>query len=304
MSSRPARVRAPVALLVALALTLLALAPGASAQSREDGAPPASLGLSDAVRASTWGPAALYFNPAGLSRVHRVIVEARYGYLDGRDGNTVGAAIVDGHTNQIVAMGVSYDYISSAVDGVDRDGHSFRAGISTQYLSGDFAIFAGVGARYLDLTVGTSKDAFPDTDAWTIDAGLMFDIAQRIRLGVVGQNLLETDSDEARRKLGLGLTLTFAALELSGDLEIDLADRVDGAVLGYAFGAQYAVQGVFFLRAGVLIDRVRDQERISGGFGYGTSEYAIDIGYSSAVSDPEEMQFGIGFKYSPTVADY
>ena len=158
--------------------------------------------------------------------------------------------------------------------------------------------------RYLDLTVGTSKDAFPDTDAWTIDAGLMFDVAQRIRLGVVGQNLLETDSDEARRKLGLGLTLTFDALELSGDLEIDLADRIDGAVLDYAFGAQYAIQGAFFLRAGVLVDRVLEQERISGGFGYGTKEWALDIGYSSAVEKPEQMQFGVGFKYSPEMPAY
>ena len=52
------------------ALLCLTLTPAAAnAQAREDGAPAEALGVGDHMRASAWGPAALYFNPAGMSLV-------------------------------------------------------------------------------------------------------------------------------------------------------------------------------------------------------------------------------------------
>lgn len=275
----------------------LAAPPPAAAQAREEGAPAEVLGVGDNVRASVWGPAALYFNPAGLSRARALIVQAGYTYLDGRDAHGFGVAAVDGMTNPYVAMGVGYSFITSAPGGVDRDGHQLRAGISTGYSTGDVALYAGVGLRYLTLSIG--DDERDDVDAWTVDTGLILDVAQRIRFGVVGANLIETDTGEAPRKLGLGLGLLFESLEITADMEVDLTGRAEVDVLRYGFGAQYGFAGAFNARLGLVVDQLLTEERITAGFGYASQEFAVDLGYSSALTDEAAMVFSVSFRYTP-----
>ncbi|PIE19892.1 MAG: hypothetical protein CSA66_01965 [Proteobacteria bacterium] len=288
----------------ALLLTLAA-APSGRAQAREDFAPADTLGMGDNVRALVWGPSALYFNPAGLSRGRALIAQAGYGYFDGRDGHAFTAAVVDAATNPHVAMGAGYGYISSAVGGVDRDGHQFRSGISTGYVTGDVGLYAGVGARYLGLTIGADDDDTGETndvDAWTFDAGLLLDLANRIKFAVVGANLLDAKTGEAARKLGLGLAFNFQTLEVTGDMELDLADRSEDTILRYGFGAQYGFGESFHARIGVVFDQPRDEERLSGGLGFATLEWALDVGYSSAVSDPTNVAAVATFRYMPRIS--
>ncbi|MCC6625688.1 MAG: hypothetical protein IT385_30920 [Deltaproteobacteria bacterium] len=276
----------------------------ARAQSREDGAPAEVLGVADAVRASVWGPAALHVNPAGLLRVPAVLFEARYAYLEGKDGHAFGVSGIDAKTSELVALGVAYDYITGTPGGRDRDGHQFRAALGTGYKSGDVHLYAGFGGRYLGLTLGADDDESDerdDVDRWTVDAGLIFDFARIIKIGVVGQNLIDTKTIEAARGLGLGLSFVFDTLEIGADMDIDLSDRFEDNIKSYAFGVDYGFAETFRIRAGFLVDQVRDEERVTAGLGYSTSALAIDVGYSTALADPTDMVIAVSLRFLPSI---
>lgn len=286
------------------AISIVAVAPAARAQSREDGAPAESLGLGDAVRASAWGPAALYANPAGLMRVHLLMVQASYNYLDGKDGHNFGGAVVDSKTNTDVALGVAYNYFSTAPDGRDRDGNQFRLALATGYLSDDLALYAGVGVRWLDLALGKDDDddgvtENDDIDAWTADVGLMLSFDDRIRFGLVGQNLVETNTTEAPRLLGFGLAFVFGMLEVSGNLDLDLSDDADDTIGSWGFGADLLVLDTVHLRAGFVRDEPLASERLTFGLGWSNESVAVDLGYASGLTDPSAMTFGVSLRFVP-----
>lgn len=305
--SSPALPRLGRRLAAAIALAALAAPLGGSfarAETREDGAPAETLGLGDNVRASVWGPAALFFNPAGMSRARTFLVEAGYSYLEGREGHAFSAAAVDALTNPYAAMGVAYTYITGTPLGLDRDGHQFRGALSTGWTTPDVSLLAGVGARYLDLTLGAddgdSAEA-NDVDAWTLDIGLMLELAQRVRFGVVGANLVDTQSAEAPRALGLGLAFLFESLEVSADLDVDLTDASAGDISRYGFGAQYTIARAFQARLGAVFDPDRDAPRLTAGFGYAAPEFAFDLGYATALEGETDMLFSLSFRYTPPV---
>ena len=285
----------------AVALAVLAATPPAHAQSREDGTPAETLGTGDNAHASVWGPAALFINPAGLSRAHAVIVEGGYSYLEGRSGHAFTAAASDGMTNDYMAMGVAYTYMTGAPGGIDRDGHQFRGALSTGYVTKDVALYAGAGVRYLGLTIGKSdakSDEHNDVDAWTADIGLMLDIANRIRVGVTGANLVDTKTTEAPRKLGLGLGLIFDALAITADMDVDLSGAAR-TIPRFGFGAEYSFAQAFHARVGFVSDQLLAEERIAAGFGYANNEFALDLGYSAAVQGSTDMVFALSFRYTP-----
>ncbi|MFO0746811.1 MAG: hypothetical protein U1F43_14230 [Myxococcota bacterium] len=281
-----------------------AFAPPTRAQNREDGAPAEALGAGDAVYASVWGPASIYFNPAGLLRVPTVMFEAAYSYLEGKDGHGFGISGMDSKTNSLAAIGVAYSYITGAPHGVDRDGHQFRLGLGTGYQSGDVGLYAGVGGRYLNLTIGSDDDKTPtehdDVDHWTIDAGLILDFAHVIKLGVVGQNLIDMKTTEAPRGLGVGLSFLFNTIEVGADIDIDLTGELE-SVKQYAFGIDYGFGEVFHARAGFQVDQLHDEERATFGLGYSTPDLAIDVGYATAFSEPTDMVVSVSLRFMPSI---
>jgi len=288
----------------ALSLLLLLVPVTGRAQARDDGAPAETLGLGDNVRASVWGPAALFFNPAGMSRGRAFLVEGGYSFFEGRDAHAFTASAVDAMTNPYAAMGVAYSYLTGTPGGRDRDGHQFRGALSTGWTTPDVSVYAGVGVRYLSLTLGATdgdNGETDDVDAWTADLGLIFELAQRIRFGVVGTNLVDTHSGEAPRTLGLGLGLLFDTFELTADLDVDLTDADAGAVTRYGFGGQYTIANAFQIRLGATFDPDQDAPRISAGFGYVTAAYAVDLGYAAATSGDSDMLFALSFRYTPPI---
>lgn len=294
---------APVAALLGIAL-VLAIVPAAHAERREDGAPAEALGAGDAVRGSIWGPGSLYFNPAGLFRVPTVLFEAGYSYLEGTQGHGLTAAAMDSKSNEFAAIGVAYNYITGTVDGRDRDGHQFRGGVGTGYRSKDFALYAGVAARYLDLQYGAAdkkSGEHDDVDAWTLDIGMIADFANRIRFGVVGQNLVDGGRRDVSRGLGLGLSFAFDTLDVGADMTLDLSDRFGRTIKSYAFGADYGFGDAFHARVGFVGDLVADQERATIGFGWSMSQLAIDLAWSSAFTDPTDMIVSVSLRYAPSL---
>ena len=292
------------ALVAAVAAPALVLSTPAHAQPREDGAPAETLGQGDGVRGSVWGPGSLYFNPAGLLRVPAVIFEAGYSYLDGNKGHGISAGAMDSKSNEYAAMGVGYSYITGTQGGRDRDGNQFRAGLGTGYRSKDFALYGGVGARYLDLTYGADdkkSGEHDDVDAWTIDIGLIADFANRIRFGVVGQNLVDGKRLDVSRGLGLGLSFVFDTLDVGADISLDLSGRFGKTVKSYAFGADYGFGDAFHARLGFVGDLVGVQERLTVGLGWSMSQLAVDVAYATAFTDPTDMIVSVSLRYSPAL---
>lgn len=292
-----------VSLVRACLLIGLLCGSNAFAQSRDDGAPAESMGSGDAVRASAWGPSAVHYNPAGLMRVPIIVLQASYAYLDGMDGHNAEVAIVDAKTNEFAALGVAYTFISTAPDGRDRDGSQVRMALATGYRSGDFALFAGVGLRWLSLTLGAEdgeNGETDDVDTWTVDTGLLFDFANRIRFAVVGQNLIDTDTDQAPRTLGFGFSFMFETLDVGANLDLDVSGRDGGSrVTTWGFGADWALADQIHLRTGLTRDERLDQERTSFGLGWSTDQVAIDLAYTTALSDPTRMMFGVSVRWVP-----
>jgi len=288
-------------------LALVIFLPGSAlAQRRDDGATAETLGVGDAVRASVWGPAALYYNPAGLLKIPIFVVQSTYNYLDGEDGHAFQVGLVDGRTSEHAALGVSYNYVTADRDGYHRFGNQLRLGMGTGYRSGDFGLFAGVSARYLDMRFRPLVDGGPkyvegDLDAWTGDVGLMFDFADRIRFGIVGQNLIDTKHSEALRTIGVGFSFVFSTLEVGASMNIDVSNRLAKTITSYSFGADYGIGDAIRIRMGLIIDALKGQERVSTGFGWSSPNLAIDLGWSTATVDPTDMLFGLSVRYVPAM---
>jgi hypothetical protein len=289
----------------ALAASLTASA-DARANPRDDGATAETLGQADAVRASVWGPAALVWNPAGLLRVPALLAQANYDYLDGEGGHRFSAGLLDARTSPFSALGVQYAFVDATRDGVRREGHQVRLGLGTGYRAGDFGLFAGVGARWLGLSLTPAAGPATELDAWTVDLGLMFDFADRVRFGAAAQNLVALDHADARRALGLGLSFVFDGLEIGATLDLDLSglartpvgDR--RTITAWALGADYGLGEAIRLRAGLAVDALTERERLTTGLGWSTPTVGLDLGWSTAVVDPADMVFAVTLRLLPS----
>ena len=258
-----------------------------SGHAREDSAPAAALGLADSVRASASGATALYFNPAGMSGIRQYSVEAGYSFLDSLSGHAISVAAIDSATNNAVAMGLAYSYISSAPGGMNRDGHNFRGGLSTGYRGESWGVFVGVGGRYLTLELGNTS--LKDIEFFSIDAGLLFEVAEILRLGVVVQNLIDTKAvGEAPRSIGVGAAISFDALQLSFDVDLDLQSRPDEVTTSYKVGLQYMIQNMIVARGGFMIDGLADKKRMGLGLSYVSALIGADLAYSRTLEEPGE----------------
>jgi hypothetical protein len=287
-------------------IALLTATPDAHATPRDDGATAETLGLADAVRASVWGPASLVWNPAGLLRVPALLAQANYNYLDGEGGHAFSAGLLDARTSPVSALGVQYTFVDATRAGVRREGHQLRLGLGTGHRAGDFGLFAGVGARWLKLDLTPAAGAASRLDAWTVDLGLLFDFADRVRFGAAAQNLLTLDHADARRALGLGLSFVFDGLEIGATLDLDLsglARTPDGArrtITSWALGADYGLGDALRLRAGLAGDALAERERLTAGLGWSTPTVGLDLGWSTALVDPADMVFAATLRLLPS----
>lgn len=274
----------------------------APAQAREDGAPAAALGAGDAVRASATGAAGLYFNPAGMGMNHQYSFEAGYSYTRDQPGHAVGASAVDSKTNPALAMGMAYTFITSEEGGGSRSGHRIRGGLAAGHAWDSVAFSVGVGIHYLNLKREFAALADPlnkDPSFLTIDAGVIIEVMRVVRLGVVGQNLIDTKTvSEAPRKVGIGLTAILGKVEISFDTDLDLQTAPNNKPTpSYAFGTQALLGGSVVTRTGFVLDNILDEKRLTMGLGYVSKVVAGDIGVAKAVDRKGAWMLSVGLRY-------
>ncbi len=277
-------------LLLGLSLTLVA----STAHAREEGAPASALGLGDAVRATATGTSSLYFNPAGMGLVNQYAVEAGYGFSGDYSGHALGASAIDSKTNSALAMGVGYNYIlGEEPGGGARDGHSVRAGLASGYAWEGFGFQVGVGGKYLTLDRAGKKDY----RYFTMDAGLIVEIANMVRVGVAAQNLIATKADDAPRSIGLGAAVTIDAFQASFDTTLDIETDPSNLFPLYSVGAQYLFAGMIVARAGFSLGGQDGGKHIAAGAGYVSDSIAADASFQKRIDGEGGLLFSLSVRY-------
>lgn len=283
-----ARRRTPLFLLVAL------LALPVAAEAREAGASAAALGSADAVRASAAGPAALYFNPAAMGRFRMYAIELGYDYENWFRGHGMHVAVSDSKTNEYVAAGMSYSFLTGEHGTFEKQGHQIRGALASGYRSPEFSALVGAGVHWAKI----ERSPADDVDLVTMDVGLLLEIIQSVRVAAVGYNLIrgEEGTPELPMSLGLGLSFSWNGLEVGFDTLLDFDSKKD-VTPAYAFGAEYFILGMVAVRAGFQFDRLDDSKRLAFGLGYVSQFWGVDVSYRHDVSESADFVIASGVRF-------
>jgi hypothetical protein len=273
-----------------------------------------ALGLGGALRAAPTGSAALFLNPAGMSLMRSYVVEGDYEYRVRRQGHVAHVGVVDSITSKYVAAGLYYNFFYSRPKVYEptmekniklaKQGH--QAGLAVSVPLGTYFIL-GANARYQYFqTVAKVRNADTgepeDYDVEKIntagvDVGAIVRISDYLNIGVVGTNLIPTESTEAPLQLATGLAFKWGKhllADVDVVLDFDVPERkkmvnVHGGVEGF-FADHFTV------RAGTFYRTYWDAVYVSGGFAYVSPKVAIDAACSQQVSGGVETQFGFSLR--------
>lgn len=266
---------------------------GSAAQAREFGAGTQPLGMADAVRSHAAGPAALYFNPAGLARLMMYGIELGYDFENPFDGHGLHVGVGDGKTNQYVAAGVGYSFLLRDFEGIESQGHQLRIGLASGYRSPTFSALIGAGLTWKKQEFSPGRDF----DGISMDVGMMLDILQSVRIGVVGYNLIKHDEQAFLPiQLGMGISFYYAGLTVGFDTVLDFLQR-DEVTPIYSIGAEYFLMGMVGIRTGFEIDQLDEAKRLAFGLGYTSNFWGLDISYRQDVEDTDEIVVGVAVRF-------
>lgn len=274
-------------------VALMATAEAQQIHAREEGASASALGVADAVRSTAVGASALFFNPAAMHQMLQYAIESGYQYHSPTAGHIFNASIVDSATNQMLAMGLAYSYVTGEEQSTSltRTGHMLRVGLATGYRTREFSIHAGVGVRYLSLTIDDDASA----EGFTLDTGILFTLNNMFRLAVVGHNLIETELSETPRRLGVGGSVLWRRFLVSFDSVLDF-ETLEDTEAQYNVGMEYSIGGRVPLRVGYQNDKIRGTQAITGGIGYVSRVVAMDFGFKQNLDDKRDNIFSLNVR--------
>jgi hypothetical protein len=281
----------PSAAAAAAAALALSLAGAARA------AAPPPVGIPDIVGARTLGLSAtigtaagndgIYVNPAALAARQRYSIEA--GVLVDRRGSATtgeffGGSVVDSKTSQFTA-GASY---------LRSQEGAYTGGITHVAVAGTLAerFYLGISGKYLSLK-GASN-----VSAATGDAGIFWEVADLVSVGVTGYNLVPIGNDAAAPTgAGAGIAIgNDRSVQVTGDWRADF-DRLGKTANRWAVGVEALLGNLVPVRAGWMQDEVLDTTWWSIGAGLVTkSGVALDVGYRQSIPDPSARTFAASLK--------
>lgn len=279
--------------LFALLLPILLAVP-ATGRGYEYGTSAHAVGLAGAVRSSAVGPAALQYNPAALARFMMYGIELGYDYVHFDRGHGAHVSVADSKTNEWVALGLSYAFQKADHEGRGSLGHRVRGALASGYRSPTFSGFIGASVHWAQL----ERKPQPDFEAVTADVGILLDVFQMVRLGVVGHNIVAVDdATEMPISLGLGLSFTYGSLLVSFDTLLDFSTK-DEVTPVYSVGVEYFVANLIAVRSGFEHNQVEDDSnRLSFGVGYVSQLWGVDIAYRQSVEDKSDAMFVLNARF-------
>ncbi|MBT4978537.1 MAG: tetratricopeptide repeat protein [Gemmatimonadetes bacterium] len=269
--------------LFALALALLSGRADATT-SRQATLGARAIAMAGAFSAVASDASAVHWNPAALATLQRQ--ELGFGYAD-RFGLGLNQSylayslpIADNH-----ALGV--DWFNLGFDDSELGAGQNKLNFAYGYRNGIRALkpyigstAIGVAGKYRSLNFDLDGNQLTSAAGWGFDLGLLAPLPFGIRLGLSVQDLggtsLEHDGGIAEKVYGTRYRLGLAHKPIEG---LTVAAGLDDAL---RFGAEYWVQGLLALRAGLL----------------------TELDTPESFGDATTTSFGLGVKYGFATLDY
>lgn len=259
-----------------------------------DAAGPRAVAAGEALTAASYGAVAKSLNPAGVALMKSYVIEGWYGFRPSGDGQVMSIAVCD--STRRVGACLSYDYLTaSPVEGTEQTMHVFS--LATALPISD-KILLGVTQRVIDYdeTVdGAMSDTSREWD-FVADAGLIVRITSMINVAVVAHNVIGSDEAQFPRAYGGGLAFVPRSdFTIAADMRYSTVTETPR----WAGGAEYYIGGggesLFPVRAGYVYDSSTDAQYVTGGVGWVSSRFGLDIGARHQIAEGDEttLQFGL-----------
>jgi hypothetical protein len=250
---------------------------------------PRALGMGDALRGYSVGAAALHFNPSGLVLEQRYTAEAAYSFRTTDSLNHIDVSVTDTVTARVGA-GVYYRYLNADNDRSGSEGGlAIAVPLGSVFSFGFLPKLQSIGGP---ATGGTAR-------GFNIDVGATIRPIELVSFGVVGSNLVNKDSIEAPRTVGIGGALRLSTFLLAGfDAVWDfdsarLRGQPDQVSARYHVGGEVTIS-TFALRVGYVRDQGIAHNHLTFGGGFVLPQFAFDFGTRKNLDG--SWLFGIGIR--------
>lgn len=267
---------------------LVSLLGHAEAESMDDLLGPREIAVGEAMRGGATGATAIGLNPAGLPLNRELVFEGGYGYRQSDSASLVNVSACD--STNLMPGCFFYDYAGSSPELLGMSGKR-RTHVGGVVLSRQFVPRVSVGAvsKYYDFesTMTGEKNA----NGFGFDLGATIRVTQMINLGIAAQNLWTSDeSTQFPRTIGGGVhARPISSLALSFDMRWKLEG--DDTSARYGGGVEWFLKtksNGFPLRLGGVRDNNLDATFVSGGVGFASMKWGVDIGARRQVSGGDE----------------
>lgn len=269
---------------------------------------PRSAALGGAVRALGNSLEAVYLNPANMatSRLYHIAGVGAVAPQAGRQ--TYGGGAVDSLLNQQrIAGGVSVAHTSLDPDGLDRKTLDLRFALAMPLSD---LIFVGATLKHLTahqngyprsvgLAPSLAAGGLRGGKIWSqvsFDAGVTVKPTQGFSLAVVGTNLTNPGLGLAPLTLVGGAAFGTPDFSVELDVGSDFTTFSDPTVMVMG-GGELLVADQFPVRIGYRYDEGMGQQSLSGGLGFLTKEFAIELSARIGVTGPADTAYIFGLRY-------
>ena len=255
----------------------------------QDGFGPREVAVGEAMRGGATGASAIGLNPAGLPLSRELVFEGGYGYRASDSASLVGVSACD--STNLMPGCFFYEYAGSSPELAGmigtRSTHIGGLALSRQFVP---RVMIGATTKYyhFDSTMTGEKAA----SGFVFDLGATVRMTQMINLGISAQNLFATqESAQFPRALGAGvLVRPVPTLTMS----FDSRWKVDGEDnrARYGGGLEWflkAGQNGYPIRIGGLRDNGLDATYVSGGLGFASMKWGLDVGARYQVKGGDEL---------------
>lgn len=255
--------------------------------------------MGDAGAAVTDGAWGVFLNPAQIAETEGGQVGASYVRpfgLDFTDRITAAAGLPWDTRLGRFALGVSHFKVGLRDTTLSKETRITLAQGLTLFEDMHSKVSFGWSFNLYDVDLGQTVGGInPGSDtAFSFDLGLLLTVHRRTRIGILIHNITQPtigiDEEELPQRLIAGIsyepyTGVITTFEFRNEMDHDIQ---------YRGGAEAAVLGEFFLRAGVETD----PNRVSAGFGYGREGFTLNYGFSTGGGTlPSSHQFGVNFAW-------
>lgn len=250
----------------------------AHADGLDDVFGPREVAVGEAMRGGATGATAIGLNPAGLPLNRELVFEGGFGYRAADSASLVGISACDS-TN--VAPGCFfYNYLSTSPElsgmTAKRRIHVGGLALSRQFVP---RVMVGTTTKFYDFD--STMDSEPDVRGIAFDVGTTIRFTDMINLGLVANNLYASKpTPQFPRALGGGVQMRpLPTMTLSFDMRWKLEGEQQS--VRYGGGMEYFLRlggnGVP-LRIGGVRDTNTNTNFVSGGLGFSTMKWGLDVG--------------------------